>query len=114
MRLRSDIFVSALIRAVFAKGGYAAVERKGMDQAGAIFIRQRFRDGRETLFGPAPQSLVDEEGAIDRRFEQRLDQAEPDAVEALIAREAKWDPDLWLVELEIDTVEGLFTVQSEA
>ncbi|HBF29534.1 DUF1491 family protein [Rhizobium sp.] len=113
MRLRSDIFVSALIRTVFAKGGYAAVERKGMEQAGAIFIRQRFRDGRETLFGPAPQSLVDEEGAMDRRFEMRLDQAEPDAVAALIARELKWDSDLWLVELEVETIEGLFIVEAQ-
>lgn len=113
MRLRSDIFVSALIRTVFAKGGYAAVERKGMDQAGAIFIRQRFRDGLETLFGPAPQSLVDDEGALDRRFEMRLERAEPDAVAALIEREIKWDSDLWLVELEIETIDGLFVLQAE-
>lgn len=112
MRLRSDIFVSALIRTVFAKGGYAAVERKGMDQAGAIFIRQRFRDGRETLFGPAPQSLVDEEGAMDRRFELRLDQVDAETVAPLIEREIKWDPDLWLVELEVDAIDGLFIVQS--
>lgn len=111
MRLRSDMFVSALIRTVFSRGGYAAVERKGMDQAGAIFIRQRFRDGFETLFGPAPQSLVDDEGAMDRRFERRLDQAEPEDVAALMARETKWDPDLWLVELEIDTIDGLFVVE---
>lgn len=110
MRLRSDMFVASLIRTVFAKGGYAAVERKGMDQAGAIFIRQRFRDGRETLYGPAPQSLVDEEGALDRRFELRLDQAEPEAVAALMARELKWDTDLWLVELEVDSIDGLFIV----
>jgi hypothetical protein len=111
MRLRSDMFVSALIRTVFSRGGYAVVERKGMDQAGAIFIRQRFRNGLETLFGPAPQSLVDEEGAMDRRFEMRLDHAEPEAVAALMEREAKWDPDLWLVELEVESVDGLFIVQ---
>lgn len=111
MRLRSDMFVSALIRTAFSRGGYAAVERKGMDQAGAIFIRQRFRDGCETLFGPAPQSLVDDEGAMDRRFERRLDQAEPEDVAALMERETKWDQDLWLVELEIDTIDGLFVVQ---
>lgn len=111
MRLRSDMFVSALIRTVFSRGGYAAVERKGMDQAGAIFIRQRFRDGLETLFGPAPQSLVDDEGALDRRFERRLERVEPEDVAALMAREIKWDPDLWLVELETDAIDGLFVVE---
>jgi hypothetical protein len=113
MRLRSDMFVAALIRTVFAKGGYAAVERKGMDQAGAIFLRQRCRNGHETLFGPAPQSLVDEEGAMDRRFELRLEGAEPEAVEALMAREIKWDADLWLVELEVESIDGLFIVQPQ-
>ncbi len=49
MRLRSDIYVSALLRRVFAKGDFAAVERKGAEEAGAIFIRQHFRDGLETL-----------------------------------------------------------------
>ena len=39
MRLRSDIFVSALTRQVFNRGGYAAVEHKGADSAGAIYLR---------------------------------------------------------------------------
>ncbi|MDQ0454317.1 DUF1491 family protein [Rhizobium paknamense] len=106
-RLRSDIFVAALVRRVFGQGGFAAIEHRGMEEAGAIFVRQRFRDGRETLYGPAPQSLVDEEGAASRRFEIRLAAAEPDEVAALIARERKWDPDLWLVEIEVDELGDL-------
>jgi hypothetical protein len=69
MRLRTDIFVSALLRRVFAKGDFAAVEKKGAEQAGAIFIRQHFRDGLETLYGPAPQSFFDEEQTGERLFE---------------------------------------------
>lgn len=102
MRLRSDIYVSALIRRVFAAGGFAAVARRGMDQAGAIFVRRRARDGLETLYAPAPQSLVEDDMAGDRLFEVRLDHAEPAAVDALIAREAKWDSDLWVVEIETE------------
>ncbi|WP_117190533.1 DUF1491 family protein [Rhizobium terrae] len=109
MRLKSDIFVSALIRRVFGLGGFAAIERKGSDTAGAIFIRQRFRDGLETLYGPAPQSFFgEEEGG--RKFEARVERAEPDAVRDLLARELRFDPDLWLVELETDDVTGLFEV----
>jgi hypothetical protein len=99
MRLRSDIFVSALIRRLFGRGDFAAVERKGAEASGAIFVRQRFRDGRETLFGPAPQSLVEEEG---RLFEIRLDRQDPDLVRQMLDREAKFDSDLWIVELETD------------
>ncbi|WP_084366446.1 DUF1491 family protein [Rhizobium sp. RU36D] len=107
MRLRSDIYVSALIRRVFAAGGFAAVERKGMDQAGAIFVRRRGRDGLETIYAPAPQSLVDEDAAGDRLFEIRLDQVEAAEVDALISRELKWDSDLWVLEIEMDAVGDL-------
>jgi hypothetical protein len=110
MRLRSDLVVSALTRRVFSAGGFAAVEHKGADAAGAIFIRHRLRDGLETLYGPAPQNFFAEEDDGDRRFELRLKAAEPEAVADLMARERRFDPDLWLLELETDTVDGLFPV----
>ncbi|MEC9463458.1 MAG: DUF1491 family protein [Pseudomonadota bacterium] len=102
MRIRSDIFVSALTRRVFSDGGYAAVVAKGAEASGAIFVRQRFRDGLETLLGPAPQAMIGEGERDDRIFEARLTRAEPEAVEALIAREQRFDSDLWLVEIEVD------------
>jgi hypothetical protein len=108
MRLRTDIYISALVRRVFVEGGFAAVERKGAEEAGAIFIRQRFRDGLETLYGPAPQMFLDDEDSIaGRLFEMRLEKAEADEVQALLARERNFDPDLWIVELEHEDVAGL-------
>lgn len=104
MRLRSDIFVSAVTRRLFARGDFAAVERKGEEHAGAIFIRQRFRDGLETLYAPAPQSFFDGEGAGARLFEVRIDRKEPSAVRETLDRELKFDPDLWIIELEADDV----------
>ncbi len=113
MRLRTDIFVSALLRRVFAKGDFAAVEKKGAEQAGAIFIRQHFRDGLETLYGPAPQSFFDEESSGERLFEARLERADADAVRQMLERERKFDPDLWIVELEADDVAGIVPVTEE-
>ena len=84
-----------------------ALRRRGAAEAGAIFIRQRFRDGLETLYAPAPQSFFDEESSGDRLFEIRLERAEPDKVGEMLDRERKFDPDLWIVELEADEVSAL-------
>lgn len=111
MRVVSELFVSALVRRVFASGGFAAVERRGAAEAGAIFIRQRFRDGLETLYGPAPQSAF-AEGEDDRRFEIRAERGDAAAGDAIIAREARFDPDLWVLELEADDVAGLFPLEA--
>ena len=109
MRLKSEIFVSALVRRVFGLGAYAAVLRKGAGEAGAIFIRQRSRQGTETLYAPAPQSFFDDP-APGRLFEIRLDAAEADAVDQAIAREIRFDPDCWVVEIEVDARGDLFDV----
>ncbi|CDN53185.1 Hypothetical protein RG1141_CH08250 [Neorhizobium galegae bv. officinalis bv. officinalis str. HAMBI 1141] len=113
MRLKSEIVVSAMIRRVFGLGGFAAVEKKGAEAAGAIFIRQRFRDGLETLYAPAPQNFFGEDDG-GRKFEMRAERAEPEAIREVLSRELRFDPDLWLLELEIDDVADLFEVVKPA
>ena len=113
MRLTTEFFVAALIRRVFSSGGFAAVERKGAAEAGAVFIRQRFRDGLESLYAPAPQSMFDEGRAYDRRFELRQDRQDADGIDALIAREAKFDSDLWVLEIETDRIDGFIETVTE-
>jgi hypothetical protein len=112
MRVTTDFFVSALIRRVFSSGGFAAIERKGASEAGAVFIRQRFRDGLETLYSPAPQSVFEERGA-DRMFEIRAERVESGSIAEIIAREMRFDSDLWLVELEAEDVTDLISVAED-
>ena len=102
MRLKTEIFVSALVRRIFSDGGFAAVERKGEEQAGAIFLTQRFRDGLVSLYAPAPQSFFEEGEERGRKFEQRLERAKEEAVREALAREMRFDPDLWVVEVETE------------
>jgi len=100
LRLRSDFFTSALIRRCGVEDVVAVLRRRGAAEAGAIFIKVDRLDGSADLYGPAPQSLVDEDAGEDRLFTPIM-RAEPAAdVEERIRREARFDSDLWLVEIE--------------
>ena len=103
MRLKSGIWVAAYLRRAGVEGAFAAVRRRGADEAGAVFILVNRLDGTATLYGPASQSLFDEAQPSDRMFTAVLGGATPVAeadAEARIAREIKFDPDVWVIEIE--------------
>ena len=99
MRVTSDIWVSALLRRIQSGGGFGAVLRRGAAEAGAIFIIHRSRHGELTLYGPAPQIAYEEGKPAERRFVEIL-AADDDAIKVRLDREARFDPDLWVVEIE--------------
>jgi hypothetical protein len=102
MRLKSGIWVAAYIRRCQVEGVFAAVRRRGAEEAGAIFIKVNRLDGTADLYGPAPQTAFDEAKPSDRAFSPSLKvrpAPEPD-VEAYLARETRFDPDVWIVETE--------------
>ena len=105
MRLKAGIFVAALIRRVFSDGGMAAVEKHGSEEAGAIFVRIRHRDGSESLAAPAPQTAFDGDHPDGRLFELRKIRVAEAEINEMIAREARFDPDIWVVEIETDSPE---------
>ncbi len=100
MRLRADIFAAALIRRAQVEGAYATLRRRGAAEAGAIFVRLDRLDGTSALFGPAPQSEINDDG--DRLFQRMHGDAWIDNldVEEKLRRELKFDPDLWIVDIE--------------
>jgi hypothetical protein len=102
MRLKSAIWVAAYIRRCHGEGAFAAVRRRGAEEAGAIFIKLNRLDGTAELFSPAPQSAFDEAHPSDRAFIRSLGEAPvPEAkVEERIAREVRFDPDVWIIEVE--------------
>ncbi len=100
MRLKSAIWVSAYVRRCNGAGSPAVLRRRGAEEAGAIFIKIDRLDGTADLFSPAPQSTFDEASPSDRAFVHSM-QARPAAdVEAYLAREIRFDPDVWIVEVE--------------
>ncbi|MBX3509981.1 MAG: DUF1491 family protein [Hyphomonadaceae bacterium] len=95
--LKTDFWVSALIRRAQIGGAFAAVARKGDTDAGAVLVKVASLDGRARLYAPARAgegervwldlsagSLGDEEAAVDAYARKRADV----------------DPDLWVVEIE--------------
>lgn len=110
MRLRSDFFASALIRRCGVEDVVAVLRRRGAAEAGAIFIKIDRLDGSADLYGPAPQSLVDEDAGEDRLFTPIMQEASVADVEERIRRETRFDPDLWLVEIEDRSGRTFFTV----
>lgn len=106
MRLKSGIWVKAYLRRCEVAGAFAAVRRHGDDDAGAIFIKIARAGGQAALYGPAPAGLGDrDEGDVrgmGRTFiaaatGQFLADAE---IEKKLEREAGFDSDLWIVEVE--------------
>lgn len=79
----------------------AVLRRRGAAEAGAIAIKVDRLDGTAALYLPAPQSAFEGRG-IERRF-ARAHASEtigcPDA-EQRLASEARFDPDIWIVEVE--------------
>lgn len=102
MRLKSAIWVAAYVRRCHVEGAFAAVRRRGAEEAGAIFVKVNRLDGTAELFGPAPQSVFEAARPADRLFNRCLPQQETSEakVEERLARELRFDPDVWIIEVE--------------
>jgi hypothetical protein len=95
-RLASSILVGALLRRAEAEGGFGMVLAKGDPTAGAIAV------------------ILAERGANPRFFERLLqpdgryawqESAQRGDLPALIERRRRFDPDLWLIELDVASTE---------
>jgi hypothetical protein len=102
MRLKSAIWVAAYLRRCQGAGAFAVMRRRGAEEAGAIFIKIDRLDGTVELYGPAPQTAFDDARPADRAFVACLkNQPAPDSdAEAYLARQLRFDPDIWIVEVE--------------
>jgi hypothetical protein len=100
MQLKSEIWVKAYLRQAAAAGAMATIVRHGDDDAGAIFVKVRRPDGHAALYGPAPAGMADM--AVDRRFARLLDDSDTEeaTVDKRLADEQRFDPDVWLIEVE--------------
>ena len=95
--LKTDFWVSALLRRAQGVGVFAGVTRKGDTDAGAVLVKVATLDGRARLYAPA------RDGGGERIW---LDLSagtlgdEERAVDAYARKRADGDPDLWVIEIE--------------
>ena len=99
-RLKSGIYVSALIRRAETAGAQAYLTRRGSEEAGAIFIQINRLDGTCYVLSPAQGSMLGDE-LTGRAWTRPLGEtASADQARDYFAREMKFDPDIWIVEIE--------------
>ncbi|MBB3872032.1 DUF1491 family protein [Brevundimonas mediterranea] len=95
MLLSSDLWVSALIRRAEIEGAYATVVKKGDDRAGSVIVKAYDTSTRTAklyteAFGTDGERLWIQPVVSDSESE----------LDAYIARQRGYDPDLWVVEIE--------------
>jgi len=102
MRLKTGIWIAAYLRRCQVEGLAAVLRRRGAEEAGAIFIKVSRLDGTADLYGPAPQSAFDDARPSERVFSPSLAvlPATDADIESYLARQLRFDPDLWIVEVE--------------
>ena len=111
MRLKASIFIAAVIKRVHGTGGFAAILKKGADEAGAIYFLHRAHNGVVTLYAPALQTVYGAE--TDSRLFEKLALSTDEDMSAYLKKQAQFDPDLWVVELETDADLPFDVVTSE-
>ncbi|WP_333591510.1 DUF1491 family protein [Brevundimonas sp.] len=95
MLLSSDVWVAALIRRAEVAGANATVVKRGDDRAGTVIVKAYDTSTRQArlyteAFGPDGERLWIQ--PVQSEFESELD--------AYVERQRRYDPDLWVVEVE--------------
>ncbi len=95
MEIATDVWVGALIRRAQLGGAFATVVRKGDARAGAVLVKLfNPRTRQAALFASAWQ------GEGERVWMQPVaSEAEAD-LDDYVERTRRYDPDLWVVEIE--------------
>ena len=96
-RLPAHVEAGGFIRRAQAEGGFAAILKKGDPDRGALVLIVREKG---ELYGILERELRPDftYGWSFKRLDAR---AERHSVADLIARKERFDPDLWLIELDI-------------
>ena len=96
-RLATSVLAGALIRKAEGEGGFAAVLTKGDPTSGAILLLLTERGG--------PPALLERLLQPDGTYSWAQPVGSPSEVPDFVARRRRFDPDLWVLELDIPSAE---------
>ena len=99
MRVTSDIWVHVFLRRESQRGAFATVVQTGASEAGAIYCVENHLADEFNLYAPAPQTFLSDE-VSDRMFELVLQNVKEIEVDTYLARQKKFDPDIWIIETQ--------------
>ncbi|VAW05061.1 hypothetical protein MNBD_ALPHA04-1807 [hydrothermal vent metagenome] len=102
-RLSSEVFVQALLRKAHQEGGFGVVIRRGDRISGSIII-QCIENGKNPKLLEKMPSL-DGPSSWQKIWPQGTDNKQE--ISEYLERRSQFDPDLWLIELDIPEAERL-------
>jgi hypothetical protein len=100
-RLATSVLVSGLIRRAEAEGGFGAVLTKGDATAGALLLILLERGQNPRLL----ERVLKPDGSYGWEVSAGQDPENTAEVPQLVDRRRRFDPDLWVVELDIPSAE---------
>ncbi len=96
-RLATSVYVNALVRRVNAAGGMAAVLSKGDETAGALLLATLEKGRNMGLW----ERALGSDGAYRWTQISIQDIENEQEISEILMRRRRFDPDLWVVELDI-------------
>ena len=94
MLLSAEVWIAALIRRVETAGSFATIARRGERQFGAVLVKVFNLKTRDTYV------LREAQRGDESVWIRPVDATGEAALDDWIARQARFDPDLWVVEIE--------------
>ncbi|CAI9119918.1 DUF1491 family protein [Brytella acorum] len=99
-RLKSGLWVRALLRRTALHGHSAMVLHRGDEDAGAVIVVLMDRRRQIAVLREAP-SFADNEPDW-----ARIAVSDPAELDSYLERQRRYDPDLWVIELEVTDVKS--------
>jgi hypothetical protein len=105
-RLATGVLVSGLLRKAEAEGGFGAVLARGDSTAGSVLVILTERGANSILYERMPQP----DGGYAWAPSPSQGTEKSEEVPQLVARRRRFDPDLWIIELDIPSIERFAAV----